>query len=124
MKATQTYVRVPSMSLRASLVRERVEAMDGVNAGKLEAQLAHWGARLDALVARTGELATGARTDFRKQVEELRAQCQAARTRLDELGSAGGAKWQIFRTGFEAAWSELETTFKKLGGSKTSAPGV
>jgi uncharacterized NAD(P)/FAD-binding protein YdhS len=124
MKAAQTYVRIPSISLRASLLRERVEAMGELNAGKLEAQLAQWGAKLDQLVAKTGEAATGAKADFRKQVDELRAKTQLARTKLDELGSAGGAKWQIFKSGFESAWIELETTFKKLSQSKASKPAA
>jgi hypothetical protein len=117
MKTAQTYVRVPSISLRASLVRERIEAMGEVNAGRMETQLAQWGARLDELVAKTGETAAGANSDFRKKVDALRGQCQAAKVQLDEFRSAGGAKWGIFKTGIESAWSEIETTFAKLGTS-------
>jgi hypothetical protein len=117
MKTAQTYVRVPSVLLRASLVRERIEAMGEASAGRLETQLAQWGARLDELVAKSGGTVSKAKGDFRKKVDDLRAQCQAAQTKLDAFRSAGGAKWGIFKTGIESAWSQIETAFEKLGTS-------
>jgi hypothetical protein len=80
----------------------------------LEARLKEWGARLDELVAKAGEVGTEAKSDYRKGVEELRAKYQAAQTKLEELKSTGGDKWETVKTGVENAWSELETAFKKL----------
>jgi hypothetical protein len=122
MKTAETYVRVPSISLRASLVRERVEAMGKMNVGRLESQLARWGAVLDELVAKTNETATEAKSDLHKTIGHARAQCQAARTKLDAFRSTGGAKWESFKTGIESAYGEIEATFKKLGRPTPSEP--
>jgi hypothetical protein len=53
-----TYERIPSMSLRAFIVREKVTQMDEMNVGRLETRLGQWGAMLDELVVKTEE--TGA----------------------------------------------------------------
>jgi hypothetical protein len=84
------------------------------NVGKLESQLKQWGARLDEFVAKTDKAGTTARIDNRKRIDDLRAKCRAAQSKLDEVRTAGSNKWETLKTGVESAWSELEIAFKKL----------
>jgi hypothetical protein len=84
------------------------------NVGKLESQLKQWGARLDEFVAKTDKAGTTARIDNRKRIDDLRAKCQAAQSKLDEVRTAGSERWEYFKNGVESAWGELEIAFKKL----------
>jgi hypothetical protein len=85
------------------------------NLGKFETQLKQWGTKLDEFVAKADRAGTTARIDNRKRIDDLRAKCQAAQSRLDEVKAAGNDKWETLKTGVERAWSELEIAFKKLG---------
>jgi DNA repair ATPase RecN len=80
----------------------------------MEAQLKHWGAKLDELVAKAGEAGTDAKDDYRKHVEELKEKHQAAQAKLEELKAAGSEKWETLKTGVESAWHELDVAFQKM----------
>ena len=82
--------------------------------GKLETQLKHWGAKLDEFVAKADRAGTAARIDNRKRIDDLKAKCQAAQAKLDEVKTAGSEKWETLKTGVESAWAELELAFKEL----------
>ena len=82
--------------------------------GKMETQLKHWGAKLDDNVAKTETAGTDAKTEYHKQIDDLKKKHKAAQIRLNELKTAGGEKWETVKTGVESAWNELELAFKKL----------
>jgi hypothetical protein len=84
------------------------------NVGKMEAQLSHWGAKLDELVAKAEEAGGEVKVDYRKRIDELKAKHQAAHSKLEEFKAAGNGKWEHFKTGVESAWVELENAFKEL----------
>lgn len=84
------------------------------HAGKMETQLRQWGAKLDELAAKISEADTEAKIDCHRRIAELKAKCQVAQSKLDEFTAAGGDKWDIFKTGVENAYDELEVAFKKL----------
>jgi hypothetical protein len=84
------------------------------NLGRLESQLKQWGAKLDEFVARADRAGTTARIDNRRRIDDLKAKCQAAQSKLDEVRTAGSEKWDTLRAGVESAWGELEIAFKKL----------
>ena len=84
------------------------------NLGLLESQLKQWGAKLDEFVARADRAGTTARIDNRRRIDDLKAKCQAAQSKLDEVRTAGSEKWDTLRAGVESAWGELEIAFKKL----------
>ena len=84
------------------------------NLGKFETQLKQWGAKLDEFVAKADRAGTTARIDNRKRIDDLRAKCQAAQSKLDEVRTAGSERWESFKTDVESAWGELEIAFKKL----------
>ena len=82
--------------------------------GKMEAQLKHWGAKLDAIVAKAEKAGTQVKIERRKRVDDLKAKYQAAQSKLSELKAAGSGKWEVLKTGVESAWNELEAAFRKL----------
>jgi hypothetical protein len=82
--------------------------------GKLEAQLKQWGARLDQVVAKAEKVGMEVNAEKRKRLDELKAKYQAAQSKFGECKAAGDEKWEIFKTGVETAWSDLEAAFKKL----------
>jgi hypothetical protein len=84
------------------------------NVGKLEAQLSHWGAKLDELMTKVREVDAEAKGEYRKSIDALKAKHQAAHSKLEEYKAAGTGKWEQFKTGIEGAWSELEHAFKEL----------
>lgn len=89
---------------------EKMEA----HVGKMEAQLAQWGARLDELVASAKEAEPEAESDYHKRVDELKAKYHDAQAKLAEVRAAGSDKWETIKEGVESAWYELEIAFKKL----------
>lgn len=82
--------------------------------GKLEAQLAAWGAKLDSLVDDADQADTEAKEDYRKRVAAIKVKYEVARTRVSELKTASGDKWDTFKAGVEVAWKDLETAFGSL----------
>jgi hypothetical protein len=82
--------------------------------GKLEAQLSHWGAKLDELVTKAEEGGAEVKHDYRKHIHELKAKQRAAHLKLEEFKAAGDVKWEQFKTGIESACYELENAFKAL----------
>ena len=82
--------------------------------GKMEAELRQWGTRLDNLLAMADLVGTAARIDYRQRLDDAKEKYDAAEAKLAELKAAGRGKWEIFRGGFENAWSELATAFTRL----------
>jgi hypothetical protein len=106
------------------VVKENIMQMVEANAGKMEAQLRNWGVKLDKVRARAEAAGTGVKIEYRKGVDDLKAKYEVAHSKFDECKAAGSAKWGIFKTGLETAWSDLETAFKKLGKSSVEADHV
>jgi len=82
--------------------------------GKLEAQLAQWGAKLDLLQADVDLADTEAKIAYHTRVSALKAKYEVAQTRLGELKTAGSEKWETFKDGVEIAWKDLEAAFQEL----------
>jgi hypothetical protein len=111
-----------SMSMRASIVKEIVmKKTDETNVGKMEAELRHWGVKLDKLIAKANTAGTEVKSDYRKGVEDLKGKYKVAQSKFADSKAAGGAKWGILKTGLEAAWNDLEAAFKKMGKSSVEA---
>ena len=82
--------------------------------GKMETQLAVWGAKLDELLANAGEADTEAKADYHKRVHALKAKYQVAQAKLAEVKVEGGEKWATFKDGLEVAWKDLEVALNEL----------
>lgn len=84
------------------------------NLERMDAQIKEWGAKIESLVARAEMAGEHVRDDYRLQVEELKAKRQDVQARLEQFKAAGGETWEAFRSGLEAVWKDLETSFKDL----------
>lgn len=75
---------------------------------KMEAQLREWGAKIDVLKAKADKAEAGAKIEYMKQLDSLKAKRDAAQTKLGEIRAAGEEAWESLKTGVEGAWSELK----------------
>ncbi|MGD0836755.1 MAG: hypothetical protein ABSB49_08955 [Polyangia bacterium] len=112
-----------SISIRENIVKENIMKMVEANVGRMETELKQWGAKLDKLVAKVEAAGTEVKSDYRQSVEDLRSKYRLTQSKLDELKTAGSAKWGIFKTGVETAWNDLEASFKKLTRHSAGAEG-
>ncbi len=82
--------------------------------GKMEHQLAQWGEQLDELKAKATKVGGDVKADYHKHIDDLKAKHEVARSKLEELRTASGEKWDTVKAGAESVWNELEAAFKKL----------
>jgi hypothetical protein len=109
---TKTYV--PSMSMRANVVRDEIKRMADVYVDGIETQIVEWGARLDELAARSEAGSSDVPVERRRAVADLVARYQATRTKLAAWKTLGKAKWGIHELRVEQAWNDLESAFENL----------
>jgi uncharacterized protein YjbJ (UPF0337 family) len=93
--------------------KEMVEA----NVGRMEAQLAQWGSRLDEMVAKAEKMGADVKADYHKRLDDLKEKYRATQTKLTDLKNAGFEKWETLENGLEKAWKDLEAAFKKITSS-------
>jgi hypothetical protein len=84
------------------------------NVGTMEGELKRWAAKLGELRSRGHTVGGELNLDYHQRLDEMEAKYDAAETKLDELKTAGSARWETFRSGIESAWGELEDAFRKL----------
>ena len=88
------------------------------NVKQLEARLELWTARLDGLVVKaeraSAEASGKVKASYRKHLDDLKAQHQAAQAKLDEIRAAGEDQWAGLKPGAERIWDALEIAFNKL----------
>ena len=78
---------------------------------KLDAQLEEWSAQIALLRARADKAKAEAKIEYYKSIESLQHKKDDARTRLNELKTAGDEAWEDLKTGAEKAWEEIKTAF-------------
>ena len=84
------------------------------NLERMDAQLARWGVRIDALVARAEGESAQAAVDRRELIDELKASRVAARVRLAEFHAESRSRWRRSRRGMATAWNDLMVAFREL----------
>ena len=75
---------------------------------KMEAQFREWGAKIDELKAKADKAEAGAKIEYIKQLDVLKAKRDAAQTKLGEIRAAGEDAWEGMKSGVEGAWTELK----------------
>ena len=80
---------------------------------QMAAQLGHWGAKLDKLVAKVVGTGAESRSEDHQGIGDLKTKYELVRARFDELKTADSASWGIFKSGIERAWNDLEGDFEK-----------
>ena len=79
---------------------------------KFEAQLKEWSAEIALLNAKADKAAAEAKIEYYKMVESLQGKQDAARTKLQELRTAGDDAWEDLKIGAENVWTEVKTAFQ------------
>jgi predicted ATP-binding protein involved in virulence len=78
---------------------------------KLDAQLKEWNAQITLLRAKAKNAKADARIDYYKTIEALEQKQDKAKTKLQELQTAGDEAWEAVKTGAEKAWAEVKTAY-------------
>jgi hypothetical protein len=78
---------------------------------KLEAQMKEWNAQIDLLKAKADTAKAEAKVDYYAKIEALQHKRDTARTKLQELKSAGDEAWEDLKAGAEKAWAEVKKAF-------------
>jgi hypothetical protein len=78
---------------------------------KFDAQLKEWSAEIAQLKAKADKARAEAKIEYYKTIETLQGKQDAARTKLQELRTAGDDAWEDLKTGAENVWTEVKTAF-------------
>jgi len=78
---------------------------------KLDAQLKEWSAQIALLKAKADNAKADAKIEYYKTIEALQRKQNEAKTKLQELKTAGDEAWEDLKTGAEKAWAEVKTAF-------------
>jgi hypothetical protein len=81
---------------------------------EMETQLMQWGTQMDELTAAVEKAGAEADAEYRRRLNDLKAQHDAAQSRLDESKGSLTNKWARFRTSVGRAWCELAAAFQEL----------
>jgi hypothetical protein len=103
-----------SMSMRANIVRDEIKRIADVYVGRIETQIAEWGARLADLAAQSEVGSSGVRVVRSQAVADLVSRYHATQTKLAAWKSAGNVKGGTYKLSVEQAWNDLESAFEDL----------
>jgi hypothetical protein len=79
---------------------------------KLDAQLKEWSAQIGLLKAKADNAKADAKIDYYKTIDALQHKQEEARTKLQELKTAGDEAWEDVKKGAEKAWVEVKTAYR------------
>jgi hypothetical protein len=78
---------------------------------KLDAQLKEWSAQIALLKAKADNAKADAKIEYHKTIDALQRKQNEAKTKLQELKTAGDEAWEELKAGAEKAWAEVKTAF-------------
>jgi predicted ATP-binding protein involved in virulence len=78
---------------------------------KLDAQLKEWSAQITLLKAKADTAKADAKIEYYKIIEVLQHKQNNARTKLQELKTAGDEAWEDLKVGAEKAWAEVKAAY-------------
>jgi hypothetical protein len=105
---------VPSMSMRAGVVKDEIKRMADVYVGRIETQLVRWGARLDDLTDHADVDGAEISVERPSRTADLESKYQATQTKLAAWKAVSGMKWGTCKLRVEQAWDDLEGAFEDL----------
>ena len=80
---------------------------------KMKAQLDQWNADIAKWEAKSGDVQSGARAEFDKQLEALRAQRDQAMYQMKLLQAAACDAWLELMRGTDEAWARMREAIEK-----------
>ncbi len=78
---------------------------------KFEAQLKEWSAQIALLNAKADKAKAEVKVEYYKIIENLQGKQDTARTKLQELKTAGDDAWDDLKTGAENVWTDVKNAF-------------
>lgn len=78
---------------------------------KFDAPLKEWNAQIALLKARAENAKADAKIDHYKTIEALEHRQDKAKTKLQELKTAGDEAWEAVKGGAEEVWVEVKTAY-------------
>jgi len=78
---------------------------------KLDAQLKEWNAQIALLKAKAENAKADAKIDYYKTIEALEHKQDEAKTKLQELKTAGDEAWEAVKGGAEKTWAEVKAAY-------------
>jgi uncharacterized coiled-coil DUF342 family protein len=79
---------------------------------KLHAKIDEWNAEIDKLKAKADQAEADARTNYSKEVENLKSKRREAEKKLDEVRHAGEGAWEDLKAGAQSAVDAMEAALK------------
>jgi len=92
---------------------------------KLAMQLKEWSGKIDELEAKARSAGADMKTEYEKQIVQLKGKRDEAMTKLQELKGSSAEAWDALKAGAESAWAEMKNavTAAKEKFKKTAGPG-
>jgi hypothetical protein len=78
---------------------------------KLDAQLKEWNAEIALLKAKAENAKADAKMDYYKIINALEHKQEEAKTKLQELKTAGDEAWEGVKGGAEKVWAEVKSAY-------------
>ena len=78
---------------------------------KLDAQLKEWNAQIALLRVKAENAKADAQIDHYKTIEALEHKQDEAKTKLQELKTAGDEAWEAVKGDAEKVWAEVKTAY-------------
>lgn len=83
---------------------------------KLKARLDQWNAEIDRLEAKANETEADVKIEYKKQLDELRAQRDHAEVKRKELRDVSDEAWNDMQVGFDKAWDNIAAAVERARG--------
>jgi hypothetical protein len=81
---------------------------------RMEAQLKEWKTKIELLEAKGSEFTAATKTEFLKDMEELRKKKGVVKDKWTELQKMSGESWDSMKGGVEKASAELKSALDKV----------
>lgn len=104
----------PSMSARVCTTRAEVARIDEATLSQMKTRLERWGAELNTLEINVLALRGDAGSEIHQSIDDLRVKYQIARLWFDQSNDAGTARWRIFGSRIQSAFSDFEMALAGL----------
>jgi len=79
---------------------------------KMAAQLKEWDDKIQELQVKAEKAKTDAKTEYQKEIQQLRQKRDEAQNKLNQLQQASDEAWQELRAGAEKSWNDLKRAFE------------
>ncbi len=98
-----------NMSITKVIINDKRKAYEE----KFDAQLKEWNAQISLLRAKADNARADAKIDYYKTIDAFEHKEKEARTKLQELKTAGDEAWEAVKAGMEKIWAEVKEAYQE-----------